>query len=229
MAIRGYTSVERVEHHTGRTFTDGQRAECSLLLPVAEAWIDGYCRRTWGTTTPLTGEVHRLSAPTWPAGTGAVDVVYDLSWYPPLSVRLTVRPVASVSAVSVRTSAPGSVPQPLVAGTQYELLDPDTGLLSVASGYAGWLVLVDYTPAVPVDPRVELAATKLVAAWMRPALEGVNASTTGGATSYQVGDVRVSYGQPQAGSVAATATSGVLGIPDEALAPLAGLRRMVFA
>jgi hypothetical protein len=152
--IRGYTSVERVEHHTGRTFDAAQRAECSLLLPVAESWIDGYTRRTWGTQTPIAGEVHGLEAPTWPRGAGAVDVVYDLTWYPPLTVRLRVRPVAAVTAVAVRTTAAGSAPQALTAGTQYELLDAEQGLLSVANGYGGWLALVDYTPAVPVDPRV---------------------------------------------------------------------------
>lgn len=229
MTIKGYTSVERVEHHTGRTFTDAQRAECSLLLPVAEAWIDGYTRRTWGVTVPIAGEAHELTAPTWPRGAGAVDVVYDLSWYPPLAIRLRVRPVAAVTAVAVRTTAPASVPQALTAGTQYELLDATAGLLTVPNGYGGWLLLVDYTPAVPVDPRVELAATKLCAAWMRPALDGVAASTSGGATSYKVGDVSVSYGAAPAGSVAAAATAGVLGVPDEALAPLAGLRRVVFA
>ena len=229
MTIRGYTSVERVEHHSGRTFDDAQRAECSLLLPVAEAWIDGYTRRTWGTTTAIAGEPHRLEAPTWLRGAGAVDVVYDLSFYPPLTVRLRTRPVASVEAVSVRTTAVGSTPLALVAGTQYELLDAEQGLLSVANGYGGWVAQVDYTPAVPVDPRVELAATKLCAAWMRPSLEGASGSVSGGATSYQVGDVRVSYGAPAAGSVTATATAGVLGIPDEAIAPLAGLRRVVLA
>lgn len=232
MTTKGYTSIERVEHHTGQTFTDAQRAECSLLIPVAEQWIDDRTHRTWGTTSVVTAEQYSLEAPPWTSGlASSVDVITELGSYPPVSVRLLRRPVASVSAVSVRSRAIGSTPTVLTAGTQYELLDAGRGVLSVAAGYGGWLALVTYTPAVVVPPRVELCATKLCAYWMAPLLTGTGVVTSGGsnAVSYQVGDVRISYGSPTASSIATTAGRGVLGIPDECVALLDGMGALVFA
>jgi hypothetical protein len=226
----GYTTVDRVEHSLNPlTFTDAQRAECSLLIPVAEQWIDDKTGRVWGTVSAVAAESYVVRAAPWTEGSSPVDVVYDLSWYPPATLQLRTRPVASIQSVSVRTSAIGSTLQALTAGTQYELLDAEQGLLNVANGYGGWLALVSYTPAVSVPPRIELAATKLVAYWMRGSLTGIGAlSASGGAaTSYQVGDVRISYGSPTASSIASTAERGLLGIPDDVIALLP--RPLVFA
>jgi hypothetical protein len=131
---------------------------------------------------------------------------------------LARRPVASVQAVRVRAHSIGATDTLLAAGAGggYELADAQRGVLLVNSAYVGDLVKVSYTPLVPVHPLVRAAATRLVGFWLRPALDGVG----GDVQEYSVG-AELSVVFKQGGRA--------LGVPDEVVAMLAGLRALVFA
>lgn len=194
------TSVEQVAEYLGRELTGAQNAQLEALLPAVEAWITSRTGRTWGDDTPITGETHTLTGP--------------LLW-------LTHAPVASVQSVSVRPPATvGATSTTLVATADYELLGPAHGLLVLSPGYAGWRVTVAYTPALPLDSRIALAATMLAAAWARPTLDGVS----GDVKQYTIGqELSVTFRDPADGTVR--------GVPDDvvALVDSCGRRAPVFA
>jgi hypothetical protein len=163
-AAKGYTSRERVARYLGRTLTTEQMDQADALIASAEAWIDRRTHRAWLVASPIVDELHQLD--------GAV-------------LYLKQRPVTSVSSVKVRSASVGATETALVAGTDYELLDPVNGVLSLGSStYLGYLAKVSYVhsgPPVPED--IALAATMLVATFLQPALDGVGANVQ----SYRVG------------------------------------------
>lgn len=172
-----YSSSARVQLHIGRDFTPAQEAECSLLLDAADAWINTRAGRSWGITTPVT-ELH--------SSTGS-------------TLYLRHVPVASITSITIRSALVGSAPTTLLAATGYELLDAARGLVRLYPAYYGWIATVVYTPDIPVDGRIELAATKLVAFWMGTLLSGQSDSSI---QSYSIGqELQVRY---KDGSAAAT-------------------------
>jgi hypothetical protein len=206
-----YATVQDVADHLGAALTGLQSAEADRLLAAAESWIDGRTGRTWGATDPTTEAYTVLSQ----------------------GLYLRRAPVASVSAVSVRSATAGAGWDALPAAS-FELLDPAQGLLALPWGYAGWLARVTYTPAQTVDPRVRAAAAQLAAHWLRPTVDGEASGSAGGGggvvKSYSLGqELTVTY--DSAATVAATTAGSTLlaGIPDEVLTLLAGLREPVLA
>jgi hypothetical protein len=191
-----YTDADTVALHLGRTLTVDQEAQVDALVPAATAWIDARTNRSWELTAPITGEAHALYGP---------------------CLYLKQAPVASVEAVSVRSLTPGATARTLTAGVDYELLDAATGLVLIGTYYTvDYRASVDYTPAVPLDGRIALAATMLVAAWLRPALDGI----TGDIQSYRIGqDLQVTYRDPGTGTVR--------GVPDDVVTLVDQCRRGV--
>lgn len=178
-----FTTAAAVAAHLGRTFTAAQAAEAETLLPAADAWINGRTGRSWPQATAITDELHTLVGP---------------------SLFLDFAPVASVASVAVRPPQVGASWTALTAGSGYEVLDLATGHLHVPH-YPGYWVRVSYTPAVPTDARIELAAKKLVAFWLRPVLDGVS------------GDVQ-SYAIGQELEVTFSKEGQALGIPPDVIA-----------
>lgn len=191
-----YTDAAAVALHLGRTLTVDQEAQVDVLVPPAQRWIDKRANRSWELTTPITGEAHTLYGP---------------------CLYLKQAPVASVEAVRVRSLTPGATARTLTAGVDYELLDATDGLLLIGTYYTvDYRAGVDYTPNVPLDERIALAATMLVAAWLRPALDGI----TGDIKSYSQGqELSVTFRDP--------ATGAVRGIPDDVVTLVDQCRRGV--
>jgi hypothetical protein len=184
MVAKGYSSVALVTEELGRAdLPVAQQNQVDGLLTEAEATIDRLTGKAWLTASPVADELHALSGP----------VVY-----------LERTPVASVTAVAVRSAAVGATWTALAAGTGYELLDPTTGILTL-SGWGGgdvvvntaWggydLVRVSYTHTdpLPVPADVRGVATRMVANRMRARLE----PSLVGAKSVSVGqgDVAITY------------------------------------
>ena len=140
---KGYTTVANVESHLGRTLTTGQVAEATVLLDSTEAFIDRETRRAW-IVPPITGERYDLIE----------SVVY-----------LRFAPVASVEAVTTRTTLVGDSPVTLLAGVDYELVDPVIGEVQFVAGYRGprTIARISYTPDLPVPADITRAATLIVA------------------------------------------------------------------
>ncbi len=175
-----YTSAAAVESHVGRTFTATQLAEADALLSAADAWINARLPYSYPQTALITEEFHLVEGP---------------------YLFLHRTPIASVTSVTVRSRVLGAATTSLLAGTNYDLLNATSGMLRL-SGYLGGEALVTYTPAIALDPRLALAATKLVAFWLRPLLENVS----GDVQSYSVGqELQVTFKQG----------SRTLGIPDD--------------
>lgn len=203
-----YTDVARLAQHLGRTLTADQIIEAGRLITAAQAWIDGRTGTPWEQVAPVI-ERHTLSGP---------------------QVQLRQRPVLTVDGVTLRSLTLNAVPETLLPGSGYELIDPTLGVVLILPGYAGygygyggaaaWLATITYTPNVVLDARIALAATQLVAYWLRPALEGI----AGDIKSYSVGqELQVTFRDPADGSVR--------GIPDDVVALVDSARtpELVFA
>lgn len=190
-----YTDADAVALHLNRTLTVDQEAQVDALVPAATAWIDARTNRSWDLTAPITGEAHTLYGP---------------------CLYLKQAPVASVEAVRVRSLTPGATARTLTAGVDYELLDAATGLVLIGTYYAvDYRASVDYTPNVPLDGRIALAATMLVAAWLTAALSGGRGSikrrTLGDVTVEYAAQPATAYGVPE--DVAALVDQCRRGVP----------------
>lgn len=181
----GYTSPERVQGRTGKTFTQAQLDECELLIEAAEEFINERTSRVWlYDDTPVT-ETH---AP-----------------YYSRAVRLRRSPVESVVSVTTNSGYAGATGTAL-EGTSYELRSSYKGLLLLPQNYMGREVTVEYIPVPKTvcDPRIALATTELVSFWMQPQLTGLG-GVSGDIKSYSVGgDLAVVFRD----------ASRELGIPD---------------
>lgn len=170
-----YTSAANVAAYLGLTLTTTQTAQATALLPTIQTYIDTETRRTW-TQPPITGEIYDLPNP-YDAGVIQIDEAgYPIpsslqngAQPPPTTIYLLSAPVASIELVQVRTRLVGDVPLTLQANIDYELQNPTTGELVFGLGYGGpsAYALVSYTPLTPLPTDVALAATMLLAHWLR--------------------------------------------------------------
>lgn len=178
MAAKFYTTIDAVSAYLGTAFTSDQEVQATALLPIAENFIDV---ETQGNGGWLNGPI--------------VSEQYDLAnsghkFY------LRSTPVASVESIYRRTLKVGDTPILLVAGTDYELLNPSTGEVLLAemvaySNYRGYgfygdpawnpewgniggialtapmVALVSYTPVQTVPPLITQCATEIVAYWLQ--------------------------------------------------------------
>lgn len=180
-----YTTPAKVAALLGLTLTSGQQdLVTSDLEPAMRAYIDRYTGRSWGVTSPVSGEAHTVYG----------GVVY-----------LNQKPVSAVSAVAYRSQYIGASAITLVAADTYELIDAARGRLLV-SAPDGSLVTVSYThgaTAVPAD--IQHAATLLVAANLHdatladPQLRGVKTYQAG------QGDIRIDFQTETAAEYATSA------------------------
>lgn len=145
-----YTTHTKVAALLGVTLTAGQQALVTDdLEPAIRAYVDRYTGRSWGVSSPVTGEAHTVYG----------GVVY-----------LKNRPVAAISAATYRSLSIGSDPTTLVVDSTYELLDAANGVVLVAAP-DGSLLTVSYTHnAATVPADIGLATAWLVAAQMSDVL-----------------------------------------------------------
>lgn len=209
MPAKGYTTALLVVQELGEDLTAPQLDQCADLISAGESVVDRETGRAWLATSPTADELHTIDGP---------------------AVYLKHRPVTAVSAVKARRGFVGSTDIVLIAGTDYELLSPAEGLLTVAyggnfpgdivrndsAGYGGYLLKVTYTHATPVDPDIQKITTELVAGWMRNRMGG---SDTAGLKSYRLPDLTVEY--------ADTASSAE--VPPDLLRRLRAHSRVMFA
>jgi hypothetical protein len=173
MVVKGYTTATLVAKELGRDLTAPQLDECADLISQAEDWIDNQTGRSW-LVTSVSNELHTVTGP---------------------FLYLNTRPVAAISSLTVRPYTVAAAETVLGSGTGYELIDPQTGLVSLApswdvavvgygrSSYIGWLLKASYTATVPLPGDVQRGATLLVAHWMLPRLDPDRA----GVDSYSIG------------------------------------------
>lgn len=183
MAAKGYTSALLVVQELGEDLTAPQLDQAADLIAAAESVVDRETGRAWVATSPTTDELH------------VVDSAF---------VYLKNRPVTAVTSVKARRGYVGSPDVTLIAGTDYELMSAERGLLNVAyggsirgdvvrndsAGYGGHLLKITYTHATPVDSEIQKITTELVAAWMRRRMGGAD---TAGLKSYRLPDLSVEY------------------------------------
>lgn len=171
---KGYTTPESVVAALGRALTAEELAAFPLDLAAIEAVIDGACGRAWD-GGPVLDEVCRLDGG---------------------RVKLRTFPVASIEAMRVVTALGGAPPRVLTPGTDYGLLDPTLGIVSLggwAPGSGGGgrcrgtpgTLRADYTPVALIPPYVEHAARDGLAAYY--AQGGASAGAIPGAAGPVVG------------------------------------------
>lgn len=139
-----YATFADVASYLGVTLSAGQETECTTLLTAAQAEVERRCRQAWN-LDPILDERYWLKQ----------------DW-----LNLLSNPVTSVQAIRIRTPRPGDTWLTLNAGSDYELIDTNEGLVSFAYGYHGRHVMagVDYTPNRPVPSDVALATVLIGAA-----------------------------------------------------------------
>lgn len=213
MAARGYCTSGDVAAYLGRALDSAQTPRAAALVAIAETYIDRVTRRGW-LLPPIVGERHEVLA---------------------AEIYLLRAPVASVQAVRLRSRRVGDVATTLVAGSDYELLDADQGLLQLAGGFAAdyegaglpaWTsvgprsgipstyVAVDYTPDLPVPGDIALAAAQLVAHWLDLQLD----PSRFGVAAVQFGaEVRITYDKAHVDRV----------VPQEIADTLLGYREVI--
>lgn|SRR5262245_51898548 len=186
---RGYTTSAQVAAYLGATFDATQTAACDDLIEALEAHLDRTLRYRW-------------LAPAGP-------VLHAGPLYGP-TLSLVWAPLQAVSSVTVRAAPVGSTVYPLVAGTDYAVLDASEAILRVERGWDGGYpprdvvtdqpfltgdkdashVEVSYTQPTgqAPPPDVTLASTQSVAAWMAPLLPSSQLGGTGaGGTAAALG------------------------------------------
>jgi hypothetical protein len=210
VAARGYTTVALVQATLAQSLTAPQLDRCAALIEAAEHEVDRETGKMWLTTSPVSGELHTVNGP----------VVY-----------LEHRPVATVTSVQIRPASVGQTQATLSAGTDYELIDAENGIL-LLSGYAyprdiiinteytdqnGFLLTVSYTHTLVLDPAIQKITTDLVATWMT----GTLGSDLASVQSFEVPDlVSVTYRDDAASS---------LSVPPDILRRLRVFEKVLFA
>lgn len=196
--MTAYVTVDQIEAYLGVTFTPEQEAAAQLAADAATAFIDSYTGRTWQSTSPVTGELANV-LPALPSCASAFGVVY-----------LLVRPVAALTSVALRTGYPNATTTPLDP-SQYELLDPAHGLVTLTGAYAypGLLAVVDYTHADAVPADITLAATMIAAGVMQQQMTIAARSDVVAANPSLAGVQSISVGQNDISvTLSSSATAG---------------------
>lgn len=222
-----YTDAGRVNERLKRVLDADQLAEAARLAPVAQERIDGYLGRTY--------EV------------AIADEAYVLDGGPDLFLRST--PVTAVTALK-RWDQGTHALITLTQNVDYEIRDLNLGLVRLlawgtvdavtwtwpdewpfarSTDWPAPRLWASYT-AGAVPELVKLAATELVIDWLGPTRDpSISAVGSSGAIkSYSVGqDLSVTFQDAASASSAAGASAPTL--PDNVLALLAPLRKVVFA
>lgn len=171
-----YTDPDALGRYLGVALTADQAAlVASVLAPAATEAVDAYTGRSWQGTA-ITGE--------------RVPVYGDRAWL--------AHPPVSALSLTWRALAPGSTVTTGASGTDYELVDAATGLVT----FTGWwhgsqpeYVLANYTSTSDAPAAVQLAATMLAAGWLdSPSSVGA----AGPLTMRREGDIQEQYAAPAA-------------------------------
>jgi hypothetical protein len=163
---KGYTTKTKVADFLGATLTAAQQSYCDGLIERAEVAIDRYCNRGWLVGTQ-TDETH---------------------WYPTRQLYVKYPPLASVTSVKGRCGI-GEDEEALVVDDDYEVRDPESGLIHLVAPGSYDRVRVTYVPVAATPGPVEQATTELVALWMQPHLR----PDTYGLDSYTLPDLAVKF------------------------------------
>jgi hypothetical protein len=183
VVARGYTTAQLVAQELGRDLSAPQLDQVADLIEEAEDTCDHETGRSWLVASPIVNELH----------TATGQLLY-----------LHKKPVTAVTSITRRLQSVGAAVSTLVAGTDYELIDAEHGIVMLA-GYPyhdvvinttttdyGLLLSATYTSTTPVPGGIRRAVTQLVAHWMRRRL---SSSASQGIRSYSVGggDLTVTY------------------------------------
>lgn len=164
------------------------------MIGAAEAIIDRKTGRSWLNASPIANELHVLDGPLgWRSDVLTPRIVSppDGSGYPSAPVFLNNKPVTAVTAVTIRLQSAGASDIALTAGTEFELIDAENGILTV-NARPGYMAKVSYThsgPAVPADisHATAVLAGSLMSAYFNPQSAAYKSISVGS------GDVAVSF------------------------------------
>lgn len=160
----------------------------------------------------LTGPEEDAAGPSCAAASDYIDRVVGKSWQGrtvggelqtvPSNgiVRLDYRPVASVTSVTSRSLIVGETPRVLVAGTDYELIDPLNGQILVngygydvitTTGCAGQVLTIAYVVGTAVPSDIAMAANIIAAGYLVAAPAASNAAR--GIQKLKAGSAEITY------------------------------------
>ncbi len=199
MSAKGYSDQYLVADAIGKHDGVPPVAMLPVLLEAAEDFIDAYTEQTW-LVSSVAAEMHTLNQ--WPQSTyshyrtwAGSDSWWGLSGFGRRDAILTlnVTPVTTISAVRARWLYVGA-PITTLPSTDYELVDPEMGQLMVSWTWFGQRLSIDYAVnETPVPADIRIAATKLVAYWVMPMING-GISADMGIKSYSIGqDLTVEF------------------------------------
>lgn len=169
MTAKAYCVYADVASFLGVTLTSGQQTRATDLIASTTIDVDNETNRGW-LVGVQTSERHERSR----------------YWRQDLYVRYA--PIVSVQAITGRGYL-GDVETALVAGTDFELVDAEAGLLRLLYPSSWERVLVSYTPVDTVPLPIRDATAEWVAAKMLPSLR----PDTYGIESYSLPDLSVRF------------------------------------
>lgn len=137
-----YITTIDLEKFLGRTLQAKEAAQADVVIGTAGELIDRKSGRSWlGGPVTVTGEIQMA--------TGG-------------RIRLHHAPIASISSLAVRAVGIGTTSYPYVAGTSYELIDAQNGIVLVAA-VDGSMVTTTYVTSQSVPSHIKFAAAMIAA------------------------------------------------------------------
>lgn len=161
--MANYTSAADIAAYLGTTFTAEQSAQADVAAAAITTWIDHRTGRSWQAAGAILDEQQRVQGTT---------------------IYLATPPVASVEQIEVFSALSTRLAWEVVDPSRYLLTDPLNGVVTIAGGYNGDTVRVDYTTDLTAPPAdVAYAATMLAADVMvttlHPESHGVESISVG--------------------------------------------------
>lgn len=178
--MAAYADAASLAIYLGRSLTAPETAAASSACAAATDYIDRYVGKSWQGTT-ISGEVQTVMGPT---------------------VRLDRVPVASITSATARPPLVGATPRMLVAGTDYELIDPLNGVLLVSGygyvdavisteGCVGTVLTITYVVGSPAPAAIQQAANIIAAQYLVSAPAASNQAR--GIQKLKAGSAEITY------------------------------------
>jgi hypothetical protein len=196
--VTAYATAASLELYLQRQLSGEEGDAAALAVAAASDYIDRYVGKSWQGTT-ISGEVQTVPK----------DGI----------VRLDRRPVASVTTVLSRPLLVGVAPLTLVAGTDYELLDPLNGIVLVHGygyvdavistlGHFDTALIVTYVVGSPAPAAIQQAANIIAAQYLTSAVAYFAQSR--GIQKLKAGSAEITYDPIDAAATLPPAAQAIL-------------------
>lgn len=195
-----YTDEEKMAAYLGMTFTSAQDDQAIAMAAAASDFIERALGRTFLATDGVTVE----------------EVADERHTVRGNRLWLEHTPVDAITEIKVRLPYAGATEYELTQSYQYELAEPEFGLVYLSPTYEGQRLTVTYDSLQQVPPIIAQFATELAAGMLALSLSGAAGATAAlsGVKRYTLwgGDLSVEYATTSS-SATSNSASGSTRLP----------------